>query len=101
MTIVTFLSIVGFGLVWADRFEPFEDFKNWIGLGKKQEELKFRNKIVNYVYHFIRKVMNCYCIIPYIIFFMTFNVFLACAGYIVAELIYVVIDWFRNNTFYQ
>ena len=99
MDLITFFGIISFGIIWAGKFQPLEDFKNWLGIG---ENLRYKSKYKfgNYILKWLHKICNCYSIIPYIMLLMTGSIWLSLIGYVIADIIVNAIDFFHTNIKY-
>lgn len=100
MDCILIIGLICFGYLWAGNVDFLEDIKNWIGLGQKQKDIRFKNKFINYIWKFIHKLMNCNCLVFYVAWILTGNIFLGFITYVGSELIYIIINYLKNNTYY-
>jgi len=101
MDLILIIGLSCFGYLWAGNVDFLEDFKNCIGLGQKQKDINFKNKVVNYIWKFIHKLFNCNCIAFWVTLLLTGSIWLGFITYVGSELLYVIIKYFKNNTFYN
>lgn len=101
MDILLILGLICASYLWAGNVTFIEDIKNYIGLGKKQNDIKFRNKIINFIWKFIHKQFNCYCLGFWITWIISGSIWLGFIVYVSADIIYSFTDYLKNNTYYN
>ena len=80
------IGLICFGYLWPGRVEFPEEFKEYIGLGEKRKWIS-NNDVIDYIYKFIYKLMNCYCIVFWIGLLLTGSIIFGFIAYVGAELL--------------
>lgn len=84
--IISILCISAAGAILCDGFEPLEQFKNWLGLGKERK-LYHKNKIIDYIIYLIHHMINCVCISFWLGFYF-YNIWIGFLCFFIASIMY-------------
>lgn len=90
------LGLICFGYLWPGRVGFIEDFKEWIGLGDERK-WHSNNDIIDYIYKFIHKLMNCYCIVFWIGFILSGSLIFGLLAYVGAEMLTYIMTILENK----
>jgi hypothetical protein len=99
MDIILLIGLICFSYLWAGKIDFLEDFKELIGFGENRT-WRSTNLYVDYIYRFIHKLLNCYCIGFWLTWLLTSNIWLGFIVYVCAELLAKVNDLFDGTIKY-